>query len=468
MPIEASSKVDIVTWLINVKHKWQDEREDHWANPSQYSFMREVLHESVHFWQAIGLPYFLQISFNAYKDFQRVRACAFQQGNKTVPLDLLQLEPNRAYFLDYQRLDHKYGELSGADIIEGLARYWDIHLCGLNHALERMEAEGVSRAEINDAQLRYGPFFLPDGLNYTDAALRCVFEHEQKYNKAYKFTITEAGEEAFILFPILGFLALSSGQESVSKFQRWIKLYASTKPFTIQRGNFHLAWEDCFEKAFRWITQELQEPIYSSLTVYNNLRKNMMGWGMTTPLPQRFGLIIGHGILDRYIQKYWQWMRAVHPSIPDEDVELRFHQAFCLPGNPIYRDQLLKEFHPPVILFADGKTWLDQENWGQKTPELEDELLSFGSMMGAAMALSGEVVPNSVKVKCPHTECPWYITKLCWKVARFPGRFEDCIMPNLYREQMNLDLPTISDWNVGQIERPIVKEHAHLLSIERN
>ena len=62
MPSEALSKVDIVSWLINVKHDWRDEKEDHWANPSQYPFMREIIHETVHFWQAIGIPYFLKIS----------------------------------------------------------------------------------------------------------------------------------------------------------------------------------------------------------------------------------------------------------------------------------------------------------------------------------------------------------------------------------------------------------------------
>jgi hypothetical protein len=107
MPAEAYNKVDTVTWLINVEHMWQEETEDHWANPAQHAFMRQVLHESVHFWQAVGLPYFVRVSFGAYRDFQRVRECAFENSHdKPVPVDQLQLEPNRAYFLEYQRIAH--------------------------------------------------------------------------------------------------------------------------------------------------------------------------------------------------------------------------------------------------------------------------------------------------------------------------------------------------------------------------
>lgn len=470
MPSKASSKVDIVTWLINVKHPWRAETEDHWANPSQYAFMREVLHESVHFWQALGLPYFLRISFHAYKDFQRVRASAFEQSQDggLIPVDQLQLEPNRSYFAGYQALNHPYGKggLSGADIIEGMARYWDIHLCGMRHALDRIKAEGeASDAEIEAAQAQYGPFLLPDGLHYTDAAIRFIFDVERRYNRAYAFALDTVGEEAFILFPILGFLALSRGSQSVSSFQRWLGLYADTRPFVIPPGNFLLAWQNCFSQAFQWIVQQLGEPIYSSLTVYRHLGKQMIGWSLSTSLAQRFGLMTGQGVLDRYMHNYWQWMRAEHPAIPDEDVELQLHPAFCMPGNPLYRERLLYGFHPPVILFADGKAWVDEANWQSITPQLEDELIRFAGMLGAAVALSGEF-GKKLPVQCPHTACPWNGTMLCWKVARFPDKVEDCVMPDLYRTQMNLDLPTDPNWDIGQIDRPIVQKKDELLAIE--
>ncbi|MFQ5813607.1 MAG: hypothetical protein ACE5I2_10545 [Anaerolineae bacterium] len=279
MPAKASSKVDIVTWLINVKHKWQEETEDHWANPSLYPFMREVLHESVHFWQAVGLPYFLRISVGAYRDFQEVRACAFRQSpDKLVPVDSLQLEADYLYFSGYQRMNQKYGELSGADIIEGLARYWDIHLCGMRHVIDRLVAERrVSHDGVQKAQLEYGPFFLADGLQFTDAAVRFVFDQERRYNKAYDFAIRALGRYAYILFPILGFFALSSGGQSVSNFQRWINIYKETKPFAISRGNFLKVWQMCHAEAFKWIMQGLQEQLYSSLTVYNHLSKKCWG-----------------------------------------------------------------------------------------------------------------------------------------------------------------------------------------------
>ena len=79
MPHAPSSTVDITTWQIRVRHDWEAETDDHWENPSEHPVMREVLHESVHFWQAVGLPYFLRITCAAYWDFQRVRAAAFGQ-----------------------------------------------------------------------------------------------------------------------------------------------------------------------------------------------------------------------------------------------------------------------------------------------------------------------------------------------------------------------------------------------------
>lgn len=468
MPVAATNKVDIVSWLIHVEHAWQTETKDHWANPSEHSFMREVLHESVHFWQAVGLPYFLRISFDAFKDFQRVRAEALtQQPDAPLPADQLELEPNRAYFMSYQRLGHRYGALSGADLIEGLARYWDLHLCGVRHALDRLVDEGkTTSADIDAAQRTYGPFFLVDELHYTDAALRYLFDVESAYYRAYKFTLDTVGREAFILFPVFGFLALSSGRMSVSTFQRWLQQYADAKPFAIPRGHFFDAWHQTFTAAYRWITESLQEPLYSSLTVYSNLRRKMVGWVLQTPLPQRFGLIAGHGVLDRYLNNYWQWMRAVHPDTADEDVELRLHPAFCLPGIPEHRDILQAQFHPPVILFADGKAWLDESNWGPHTPSLEENLVSFGAMLGATMALTGEFPPEALAVQCPHTTCPWHRSRLCWKVARFPDAPEDCPMPEMYRTQLNIDVPTDPAWEAGRDPRPIMQDRAPLLSME--
>lgn len=462
MPEEAYNKVDIVSWLINVRHDWEPETEDHWDNPSQYPIMRQILHESVHFWQAVGTPYFSEVSFDAFKDYLRIRSTAYEKSkNDPIPVDLLELEPNRLYFLYYQKIMHRYGELSGADIIEGLARYWDIHLCGVRHMLE-----GLDKKEVDDAQLKYGPFFLPDQLHYTDTAFRYVFEEvEARYNKAYKFALDNIGREAFILFPILGFLSLSTSH-SVSNFQKFVKLYAETKPLKIPRGNFLQVWDKIYDDAFKWIKDDLNEPIYSSLTVYNRSRKKLAGWSINSPLVKKLGIIIGHGALDPYIRQYWQFMKFKNPAVPKEDLELHINTGFCLPGNPDYRINLYRGFHPPVILFADGKSWIDQTNWGDRTAGLENELISFGGTMGAAMALSGEFDTNVLKVKCPHISCEWHNTRLCWKVIRFPDQPGNCIMPNLYKTMMYIDLPQDKDWDVGQIERPIQDNREHFLSTE--
>jgi hypothetical protein len=473
MPAPAANKVDIVTWLINVHHPWQEESDDYWSNPSLYPFMREVLHESVHFWQAVGTPYFLRQSFAAFRDYQEVRDRAVRQGaaeGQPVPIDRLELEPRRTYFLNYQRLNQPYGEgqLSGADLIEGLTRYWDVHLCGMRAALERLVDEGkVSRGEIEAAERRLGPFFRPDGLNYTDAALRFVFENESRYEKAYNFTYNHVGREAFILFPVLGFLALSSGSRSVSNFQRWVILYEETRPFPIPPGgHFFDAWDDCFGRAQRWIMEDLREEIHSSLTVYRHYARKLIGWSLGSSLARRFGLMDGHGILDRYLRKYWWLMRTTYPDVAEDDVELRFHPAFCLPGNPKFRRILTRHLHPPVILFSGGQTWLDQENWRDETPELKEQLRYFGGMLGAAMALTGEFPAPSLKVRCPHTGCPWHATRLCWKVDNYPDRPEDCPMPRLYREQMNLALPATPGWSVAQVDRPIAQERAEIVGTE--
>jgi hypothetical protein len=468
MPIEALSKVDIVTWLINVRHKWQEQTEDHWANPSLYPFMREVLHESVHFWQAIGLPYFLKVSCSVYRDFQEVRACAFKDSqDKAIPVNQLQLEQNYLYFSGVLSASHKYGYLSGTDLLEGLARYWDIHLCGLRHAIDRLKDEGkITQQDVEDAQLKYGPFFLSDGINFTDSAVRFVFEQERIYNKAYDFTAKELGRYAYILFPILGFYALSSGGQSVSKFQKWVKIYKETNPFDVPKGNFLEVWRKSFDAAAKWILNDLEEQLYSSLTVYSHLRKKIIAWQMKSTFPANFGILAPHGVLDRYVQSYWLMMKEQHPNINDQDVEIYFHPAFCFPGDPFYRDILLERFHPPVILFSDQKTWLDTKNWGQMTEDLHDELIAFGGQIGCAMALSGMFNADSIKVDCPHKQCQWHRTKLCWKVSSFPDEAKDCIMPDLYRKQMNIDLPTDKDWNVRWIDHPIAKEKSELLSIE--
>lgn len=468
MPSEISNKVDIVSWLITVSHPWQPETQDHWDNPSVYPFMREVLHESVHFWQAVGIPYFLRISFEAYRDFQRVRASAVEQSidNRPVPMDRLRLEENRIYFSGYQRLNRTYGDLAGADIIEGLARYWDIHLCGAREALNRFELEGrISTKDIAAAQLNYGPFYLPDGNNYTDALLNYLFEVETRYNIAYRYIVERIGREAFILFPVLGFLALSAGRMSVSKFQNWVNRFADERPFAIQRGNFILVWNETFKQAFNWITKDLGEPVYSSLTVYRKLSKKMASWSLSSSLARRFGLMASHGVLDRYMRNYGQWVKHDHPELPDEDVELHINPAFCFPGNPIYRELLARNFHPPVILFSEGKAWVDEVNWQNMSDKLSDELSALGAMLGAAMAISGEF-GKKFAVRCPHLTCPWHRTQVCWKVRHFPDKAENCHLPQLYRSQLSLDLPTDADWHVGKIDRLSVNERESLLAVE--
>ena len=468
MPVEVPSKVDIVTWLINVKHKWQTETEDHWANPSLYPIMREVMHESVHFWQAVGLPYFLRISCSAYRDFQEIRSCAFKQDQqKAIPVDQLHLEPNYLYFTSVLSLNNKYGELSGTDLLEGLARYWDIHLCGMRHAIDRLIAEGkITQADVKEAEKKYGPFFLRDGINFTDSAVRFVFDQERLYSKAYDYTVRTVGRYGYILFPIIGFLALSSGGQSVSKFQKWLNLYKETKPFEISEGNFLMIWKQCLHDSLKWISNKLQERIFSSLSVYNHLREKMTAWQIKSSLPPKFGLLTPHGVLDRYIRNYWQKMQEENPAIDRKDVELHFHNAFCLPGDPFLREVLVNISHPPVIMFSDQKTWIDEKNWGEMSPQLEEELIAFGSQMGAAMALSGMFNAETLQVTCPYTKCPWHTTRLCWKVTFYPDKPENCIMPNLYRTQMNIDLPLAKDWNVGRIEHPVIKQDQQILSIE--
>ena len=132
------------------------------------------------------------------------------------------MTPTARFASGRKKLNHPFGDakLSGGDIIEGLARYWDIHLCGIRQALERIKAEGgASEKEMKEAEEKYGPFFLPDGKQYTDSAVRFVFDVERRYNRAYDFMIETVGREAFILFPIFGFFALSGQGMSVSHFQ---------------------------------------------------------------------------------------------------------------------------------------------------------------------------------------------------------------------------------------------------------
>jgi len=467
MPHAPSSTIDITTWQIRVRHYWEPETEDHWENPSLYPFMREVLHESVHFWQVVGLPYFLRVTCAAYWDFQRVRASAFGQGgDRPVPLDKFELEPNRLYFGPYISLSNVYGQLSGIDILEGLARYWDIHLCGMRAAIDRLLEEGhTSQKEIDAAEAQYGPFFLADGLNYTDAALRFVFDKERLYNKAYGFTHQVMGREAFIVFPIIAYLALCSGGQSVTNFQKWVEKFSEEKPFKIPQGNFLQIWPQCFSSCVDWIIKNLDEKLYSSLTVYAKANQKIGAWGIATPQMHQFGLFNGHGVIDRYLQRYFEIMEVRNPDVHKDDIEIMFSGEFCLPGIPGNRTLLHRFFHPPVIEFADGKTWVDQSNWDGLADGLADDMENFSGELGAAVALTGIYDADSLQVRCPHDDCPWHHTSLCWKVSRYPDHAQNCHMPKLYREQMNLELPLQADWSVSRIDRPINQENG-LLDLE--
>jgi hypothetical protein len=468
MAIPAANRIDLLSWHISVDHPWEAETEDHWRNPSTHVVMREILHESVHFWQAVSTPYLLRLSVGAFRDFLRLRDHAARQSRdgRPVPVDTLKLEDNRYYFLQLHRLHFAYGELSAGDLVEGLARYWDVHLCGARAALERLQAEGkISDDDIRAGEKRLGPFFLPDGFSYSHHLLDFVFEYEARYNRAYKFALERIGPEAFILFPILGFLALGAGSQSVTAFQRWAGAFVQSRPFEIPSGNFLTVWPECFRRAYGWITEQLGEPLYSALTAYSSLCKKMVSWSAGSALAARFGLVTGHGVLDRYLQGYWQWMRERNPDLPKENVELRFDLAFAVPGHPLHRRSLVRRFHPPVVFFEDGPIWRDEVNWPPGGAKPEVELPLFGAMAGAAMALTGEF-RERLQVRCPHVDCPWHRTQLCWKVDRFPAVAASCRMPALYREQMLIDLPARRDWTAAEVDRPITRERRDLLALE--
>lgn len=468
MLIAPGNKVDLTSWHITVHHPWEPETDDHWDNPSAHLVMREVLHEAVHFWQAVGTPYLLRLSVGVFRDFLLVRDHALRQSRdgQAVAVDRLQLEDNRHYFGGLFRLTATYGSLSAADLIEGLARYWDIHLCGARAALERLQHEGkVGDAEIQEGQLRLGPFFLPDGVSYSHHLLDFVFEYEARYNRAYRFASEQMGREAFILFPILGFFALSAGERSVSTFQRWVRQFAETRPFEVPRGHFLIVWDTCFRLVFEWIASQLGERVYSALTAYARLRRRMMAWSVQSTLATRFGLVQGHGVLDRYLGNYAHWMQTRNPDTAAEDIELHFDAAFALPGHPLRRRTLTRHFHPPVVFFRDGQVWRDEANWPQPGPQPDAQLPLFGAMVGATMALTGDF-NTQLRVRCPHAGCPWHRTGLCWKVEFFPADPADCPMPSLYHEQLLLALPEQPEWHAGLIDRAITRERDRMLEIE--
>jgi hypothetical protein len=189
------SRIDPLSWAIFVDQAYPETPpEELWNYPSKYPVMQPVIHETVHFWHSISTLQGIRLAFDCLKSMNALRFAA-RQG-----IDLLHIDAG--WTLDGYRPFEALKEFSvtGIQVKDPLG----------GTSGERREPH-LSPFQLFEGLARYWDLVISAGLT-TDKIISALIDQEAAtYSKAYHYAYETIGDAAFILFPLLGYLALCAG-----------------------------------------------------------------------------------------------------------------------------------------------------------------------------------------------------------------------------------------------------------------
>ena len=340
-----------VSLIIDTAAPWRQAHSSVLRQPSAWhpQLSRVVVHETVHYWQQLSQGFLARM---AEEDWRRLQV--FKDSGEIQPAGPLR---------------HRYVEVnphtgfSAHDLVESLARFWDVHIMGPPDLIEAelRETGRFTQPEVvdrfRDPKKRGLLWEEAEKSGYSDLAYDLAMEMAAgSYAKPYLLLREQTNPmSANVLFPIFGHAALHTA-DPVAFFNKLVE--TALPKFEFPRGKaIEELWRDayfpCFAEATRLHktdTGEYFKP--ADVTIEQGALMEHPGY--------RFAFH-ARGALADFILTYAEEEFYIAPdNLPAEAraiITIDFLHA-C-PGIPNNRAANLLAFTaPPCVRFLEGKRWV--------------------------------------------------------------------------------------------------------------
>ncbi len=355
-----------ISALIEVEFPWREANPKTLRHPAIHrpQESRIVFHESVHYWQQLGQGFMTKI---AQEDW--IRLLLFEKNNVVA-------DPG-PYRIEFAR-QHVVSDFSAHDLLESLARFWDVHAIGPHRLLE-MEFIDPRRSfselfkEQYFAFKKKGLIVHPEHGGYSDLAFDMTMDAAAgSYAKPYQYVRERFNSVVTgTVFPLAGYFALQT-KKPIDVFLKiidtvvpnlehpprgraihdlWKTYYSLIRDHTLRIAH-QLKIGDLILTAALIKKGPLQDhPVYRWIFIeLDRARRALEDTPFASELAQTFGHV-PHGL------------RGVLAT------------DFCLscPGDTSNRSFLVEWLAPLCVLFPNGKRWLLTElHRRELVPRIDD------------------------------------------------------------------------------------------------
>lgn len=329
-------------------------------------FTRVLYHEIVHYWQLLACGYLARM---AAEDWERLRSYeATGQSSGAGPL--------RRH---YVRRDAELG-FSPLDLVEALARYWEVHVIGPHRVFE-LDVENPlrlidpKRVRQYDKAKAEGRIVHPETGAYSSLAFDMAMECSAGNYAAPYLHVRAKNDAVFTaaLFPLVAYFALQS-RDPVPVFARTIELLVIAVGDELPRGALiHDAWRACFSlardftnRASETLTGGRLEPGGAVLQAESMQSHPVYRW-LFTELELAAANLVGTELA-----------AEITKGLVDAPPKIRGIMTLdfflSCPGDPTHRGFLLSWLAPPAVLFSDEGRWcLSNEFRRELVPQVSPE-----------------------------------------------------------------------------------------------
>lgn len=352
--------------MIDIDENWNEPSILVIRQPTHYepSKSRIVMHETLHWWQQLGLGFFTHL---AAEDWQRL-----------LEFESTGIIPDSGPFMqELLRFNDSLG-FSAWNLIESLTRYWDVHICGPTQLLdiERIEKLGTDKEfwKKYDKLRESGILTIrrSNGDAYTAQAYNLAMEGVGgRYARPYKLTgeFLMNPDLAGVLFPIAAHFAFQTSKPT-DYFERFVEILAPYALPPRSPETYAAPIEELWINLY-YIGRELTAPvIYQAPGLYPlaEIREsgliNHPGYARVLKNMEHYATLAADGKIGKQIIESYPRMLEEFESKYEKKVArgligfLVLDLVLSTPGIPNHRAELFNLLPPPLIRFKDGKTWL--------------------------------------------------------------------------------------------------------------
>ena len=290
------------------------------AGPGFYRIpsLRVYIHETIHFWQTLSQGYVANLAQEEW-----LALLEFEETGRSAKYGKLE----SAYTTREDTLN-----FSVADLVEGLARFWDIMILG-PHRLEEWNTGKQSHRTPFTTERHDDPEQPVKPM--TNQLFDRLMQLEDAYAAPYRLMLEQWDtNNSIMLFPLVGHFSLQTPKPAQT-FAAAVEALDSAGGVEFG-GSIHDGWRQHYAP-IRDLCHQVSMNVSGSLLT--------SGWDVV-----RRGDLGGHPVFRHFLALYDR-------AGPGAAQELDFF--FAVPGDPDARGHLRTSFIPPLVLFHDGR-WAER------------------------------------------------------------------------------------------------------------